>query len=240
MAHRLCQRSSKATNPAMAETTTGTDPRPSRRLTNVAASARSGKPGQQRYGTANPAGPQRPASALRRQFGLTTSFGVGREKRRCQKRVRQHRQRSAHPRGRTGPTGPDVAAVQGHASVGDATGDHAQEERGDQRRVAKTTPSNLASSTDAANLRKANAAPRSTIPRPTSIHGTNNVVMIAANTGGEPTTRNQHEDQPHVIGFPHRADRVVDLERASDRRARRCLRVRSQTPVPKSAPAKIA
>ena len=50
--------------------------------------------------------------------------------------------------------------------------------------LANTTPYSRASPSVAENLRKANVAPRSTMPNPASSHGTNSVVISALKAVG--------------------------------------------------------
>ena len=60
-------------------------------------------------------------------------------------------------------------------------------------------------------LRKAKLDPRSTIPRAANVSGTNSVRVIDAKASEKPVhSTTKHEDQPDVVGLPHRADRVVD------------------------------
>ena len=62
-----------------------------------------------------------------------------------------------------------------------------------------------------AALRSAKSAPRSTMPSAARPSGMYSVVMIAANAGRERgPEHDEHEDQPDVVGLPHRPDRAVD------------------------------
>ena len=60
-------------------------------------------------------------------------------------------------------------------------------------------------------LRNAKLDPRNTIPSAASVSGTNSVSVIDANaTENAGPEHDQTEDQPHVVRFPDRTDRVVD------------------------------
>ena len=54
---------------------------------------------------------------------------------------------------------------------------------------ANSAPKSLACATDEANLRNANALPRSTMPNAARVRGTNNVSQIAANAAGNAVHR---------------------------------------------------
>ena len=65
-------------------------------------------------------------------------------------------------------------------------------------------------------LRNAKLEPRSTMPSAASVSGTNSVSVIDANASENAGPQHDEaEDQPDVVRFPHRADRVVDDARAA-------------------------
>ena len=105
---------------------------------------------------------------------------------------------------------------------------------------ANITPKRRASPIVAENLRNANAAPRSTMPRPTSAHGTTSVVMIATNASGKPVHRNTITKISHTWLASHTGPRLASMRARSGPPLRGPPAVRSHTPVPKSAPPKIA
>ena len=56
------------------------------------------------------------------------------------------------------------------------------------------------------------------MPSAASVSGTNSVSVIDAKASGKQVqSTTKHEDQPDVVGLPHRADRVVDDRRAGVR-----------------------
>ena len=76
---------------------------------------------------------------------------------------------------------------------------------------ANVTPNSRRSGWVAVSFRNANAAPRKMMPTAAIVSGTYSVDMIGANAVGEGgPQRDQHEDQPDVIGLPDRSDRLLD------------------------------
>ena len=69
----------------------------------------------------------------------------------------------------------------------------------------------LAQDVRSTSLRNAKLEPRSTMPSAASESGTNSVSVIDANALGEAGPQHDEaEDQPDVVGLPHRPDRVRD------------------------------
>ena len=99
-----------------------------------------------------------------------------------------------------------------HPAGGDAAGDRAEEERRDQRRQRERRAEERA-----AAQRRSTPCGRRTprraamIPNAARVSGMYSVVTIAAKRRREAGPQHhQHEDQPDVVGLPHRPDGVLD------------------------------
>ena len=76
---------------------------------------------------------------------------------------------------------------------------------------AKAAPKLRRSRVRKTSLRNAKLDPRSTMPSAASVSGTNSVSVIDANASENAGPQHDEaEDEPDVVGLPHRPDRVVD------------------------------
>ena len=105
---------------------------------------------------------------------------------------------------------------------------------------AKIAPKMRACAMDGANLRKANALPRSTMPRPASMSGTKRVSQMAANAAGKPVHRYTRTKISHTWLASHTGPMLWSMRVRIGAPRRASPAVRSQMPEPKSAPANTA